>query len=194
MALGAFGPWAQVLSLSVSGVDNSAGDGWLVILLAALVLLCVLGQHRSSALVVIGCLASLGGLAVTVYDRNDITSAIDGAGAFGGVASVGWGLNLALAASLSAAVQAVVAAKATTVQRQWKATPAERNVLVGPDGGLNIPHKTALFEYNPRTEPELTVPKPGWYVDPDDSQRLRYWNGDGWDDATARLEPDPANH
>lgn len=33
MVLGAFGPWVKVLTLSVSGVDNS-NDGWLVIVAA----------------------------------------------------------------------------------------------------------------------------------------------------------------
>jgi Protein of unknown function (DUF2510) len=198
IALGAVGPWATVLGASISGIDRSSGDGWLVLILAAVALLCVLGQHRSSVLIVIGCLAGTGGLLVSVYDHYNIESAIDSAGIFGHVVAIGWGLNLAIAASLSTAIQALVAARATTKLHQWHATPAQRNVLVGPDGGFNIPYKSGAWNQSPATAtreaetPLPTVPSPGWYVDPDDPQRLRYWNGEGWQKTTARLESDAA--
>jgi hypothetical protein len=34
-----------------------------------------------------------------------------------------------------------------------------------------------------------TVPDPGWYTDPTDPERLRYWKGSGW---TSLVRPRPA--
>jgi hypothetical protein len=49
------------------------------------------------------------GAATTIYDRHHISSAISKAGPFArAVAQVGWGLNLALIASISLAVAGLV--------------------------------------------------------------------------------------
>lgn len=109
MLIGAFGPWASVLAMSVGGTDGS-NDGWLVV--AAAVIgggLCYVARRGRWA----GVWALLGGVvgsAVTVYDRGNVQDAIDRGGAFAqALVHVGWGLNLALIASLSMALAGVVA-------------------------------------------------------------------------------------
>ncbi len=36
----------------------------------------------------------------------------------------------------------------------------------------------------------MAGPEPGWYPDPDGSQRARYWDGNGWSSAFRALEPE----
>lgn len=108
MAIGAFGPWVKVLGQSASGTDGS-NDGWLVVGAALLGggLFALLRGSRLS-----GILALLGGLlgtAVTFYDRQNVHSAIQDGGAFAqALAQIGWGLNLALLASVSLAIAGIV--------------------------------------------------------------------------------------
>jgi uncharacterized membrane protein (UPF0136 family) len=72
-------------------------------------------------------LAGIGGVAVTIYDRHNVQQAIDHGGAFTqALASVGWGLNLALAASASLVVAAVVR------QLQWRPDTSEEAPVKPP--------------------------------------------------------------
>src|SRR5438067_71976 len=100
LAMGAVGPWASVLSVSINGTDFANG-GKIVLGLALVVLLCVLGQRQSPALIAFSFFAGVAALLVTIHDRHRITSVIHLAGPFGSLAKVGWGLNLALAAAVS---------------------------------------------------------------------------------------------
>jgi hypothetical protein len=191
LTLGAFGPWVRVLGISVNGTDGS-NDGWIVAGIALVALLCVLAQHRTALLPVVGLLAGLSGVAITLYDRHHLTTAIDDAGVFGSLAGVGWGLNLALAASASVAVQALAAAR--HVLDQTPTTAPSRPMKLAADGGLNLRHKSAVFgeagsgeDAIAPDEQQVGAPA-GWYVDPRDPQRLRYWTGDSWSDATARVD------
>jgi hypothetical protein len=198
MAVGAFGPWETVLGVSVGGTKGSS-DGWLILGLALLVLLCAVGQHRSRLLVGIGLLAGLGGVAITAYDRNQITTVIDHAGFFGALANVGWGLNLALAASASAAIQALFAGRALASERSTvpRARPTGPPMRLAEDGGLLLPHKsTAPTSPDTPAAPPLP-PQPvdapaGWYLDPRDSRKLRYWTGNSWGEETALRLSTPA--
>jgi len=107
MVLGAFGPWVKVLGASVAGTDGS-NDGWLVVAAAVIgALLFYVTRSRRGA----GIWALLGGIAgvaVTLYDRSNVQSAIDNAGSLAGLVQIGWGLNLALAASVSMAAAGAV--------------------------------------------------------------------------------------
>jgi hypothetical protein len=108
MLIGAFGPWVKALGMSASGTDGS-NDGWAVVgaaLLGGGLFALVRGSRWG------GICASLGGLlgtAVTFYDRHHVQSAIKDGGAFvQALAQVGWGLNLALLASISLMIAGVV--------------------------------------------------------------------------------------
>ena len=106
--VGAFGPWLRVLGQSVGGTDGS-NDGWLVVAAAGLgALLYYLNRaHRIAGMW--GLLGGIAGTAVTLYDRSNVQNAIDQGGTLAaGLVQVGWGLNLALAASVSLAIAGAV--------------------------------------------------------------------------------------
>ena len=112
MVVGAFGPWVNALGISVSGTDGS-NDGWFVVAAAAFgAVLFYAGRERRSG-AVWPFLAGAAGVAVTLYDRQNVQNAINQGGTFAqALAHVGWGLNLALLASASMAV-AALASKAS---------------------------------------------------------------------------------
>jgi hypothetical protein len=104
MLLGAFGPWVTVLAISVSGTAGS-NDGWVVVAVALIGGLLVFAKRETRAAGVWATLAGLVGAAVTFYDRSNVASKIsEGGELMQGMAQVGWGLNLALIASISLAI------------------------------------------------------------------------------------------
>lgn len=109
MVVGAFGPWVKALGMSASGTDGS-NDGWVVVAAALIgggLFALARESRRLSGLVAV--LGGVLGLAVTIYDRHNVQSAIQEGGAFvQGLAQIGWGLNLALVASVSLAVAGLV--------------------------------------------------------------------------------------
>jgi hypothetical protein len=108
MVLGAFGPWVKALGQSVGGTDGS-NDGWLVVAAAVIggLLFYVTRRHRAAG--VWAFLGGIAGVAVTLYDRSNVQDAIDRGGLFAqALVQVGWGLNLALAASVSMSLAAAV--------------------------------------------------------------------------------------
>jgi hypothetical protein len=118
MVLGAFGPWAKVLFVTVNGTDGS-NDGWWVVLLAVAGGLAVWwattkpSRQREAALAALaaGVVAS----ALTIADRGELEGV--GLGAVGEV-RVGWGLNLATIGSLS-----LVGAAVVLLSRIWRERP-----------------------------------------------------------------------
>ncbi|MDQ3893095.1 MAG: hypothetical protein M3292_00280 [Actinomycetota bacterium] len=75
MVIGAFGPWAKVLFITIDGTDGGR-DGWLVVAaagVAGLVLLWYL-RARRAWLLVVPLLAGIAGAATAIYDINDINS------------------------------------------------------------------------------------------------------------------------
>ncbi len=93
MAIGAFGPWAKVLAISINGLDGS-NDGWLVIGAAAIAALMFVVYARFAGFgpLLFAGLAAVGAIAVTIHDRNHIKNVQ--------LVQVGWGLNVALIASI----------------------------------------------------------------------------------------------
>lgn len=108
MVIGAFGPWAKALGVSVSGTDGS-NDGWLVVAAAVIGGALFWGTRVQRYGAMWGLLGGVAGAGITLYDRSNIQNAINQAGPLGrALAQVGWGLNLDLLASISMAVAAIV--------------------------------------------------------------------------------------
>ncbi len=100
--LGAFGPWVKgPLGISVSGTDGS-NDGWLVAGAAAIAGICLLiyAQGRRKVALLIGLAASVASFGIALYDRHHVRHALANVPA----AQVGWGLNLAMIASVGLAL------------------------------------------------------------------------------------------
>jgi hypothetical protein len=107
MIIGAFGPWVTAFSISVAGTDGS-NDGWVVVAAAGVGAGLCYAARASRAAGVWALLGGIVGFAVTVYDRGHVQTAINRGGAFAqALAHVGWGLNLALVASISMALAGV---------------------------------------------------------------------------------------
>jgi hypothetical protein len=110
MLIGAFGPWAKALFVSVSGTDGS-NDGWLVVVagLAGGLLMLQVALRESRRASLGACIAGVVGAAVTIYDRNNLTSAAEDE-EFGALLQIGWGLNLAMIASIGLAAAGLAGA------------------------------------------------------------------------------------
>jgi hypothetical protein len=146
MVVGAFGPWATVFGFSVSGTDGS-NDGWLVVAAAAIGGGLYYAMRRRSDAGVWPLLAGLAGLAVTAYDRQNLQVT----GVFAGVVQVGWGLNLALIASVSMAIAGVFA-----VVQARRSAPA---ATPPPAEEQAAPVEQARTDDD---EPSQWPPAPGW--------------------------------
>lgn len=98
LIIGSFGPWAKAFALSVSGTDGS-NDGWVTLVAAVLGLLAVWRRYASGLRGAgLGMTVAAGlGLATSIYDRNHIQHVSSQSL---NLISVGWGLNLTLAASV----------------------------------------------------------------------------------------------
>jgi len=108
MVLGSFGPWVKVFGMTASGIDGH-NDGWLVVAAAAIGVLLLLVRRDSRAAGVWALLGGIAGTAVTFHDRSNVSDAISSGGALvQAAAQVGWGLNVALLASVSLAIAGLV--------------------------------------------------------------------------------------
>ena len=108
MVLGAFGPWVKALGQSVAGTDGG-NDGWFVVAAAAVAAALFYRLREVPAAGIWPLIGGVIGAFVTLYDRNNVQDAIDEGGAFvRALAQVGWGLNLAIVASVSFAVAGAV--------------------------------------------------------------------------------------
>ena len=112
MAVGGFGPWVTVLGISVSGTE---GDGWIVILAAAIGAGFVFWHDRrpSPWLLAAAALAGVAGLAVAAYDWARLENIASGSqeqleGLFDLSVSTGWGIVLCTVASASLVVATLV--------------------------------------------------------------------------------------
>lgn len=108
MLVGALGPWIKALGVSVSGTDGS-NDGWFVVGAAVFAGVLAALTHRNRGAGLCALIGGVAGLAVSAYDRNNVQDKINSGGELlRNVATVGWGLNLCLAASISLGVAGVV--------------------------------------------------------------------------------------
>jgi hypothetical protein len=130
MVVGAFGPWVKALGQSVSGTDGS-NDGWFVVAAAVIGGLLFYANRAHRAAGVWALLGGIAGVGITLYDRSNVQNAIDKGGAFAqALVQIGWGLNLALAASASMAVAAAVHWVTLRAQEQLLLPPASSPPLV----------------------------------------------------------------
>jgi hypothetical protein len=112
MAVGAIGPWAKALFISVSGLD---GDGWIVLIGAVVIVAMILVHVRRHAVrsrrpwwpFAVAFLAVVVAAVTAIYDASNIQREISNS-EVEGLASVGWGLWLDCVASVSAGVAVVV--------------------------------------------------------------------------------------
>jgi hypothetical protein len=168
MLIGAFGPWAKILGASVSGTDGH-NDGWFLAAFAALAALLSFARSSSKSTGLWLVITGLAGAAATLYDRNQISAAISQAGALGqALAQVGWGLNLAMLASISLTISGIT----------W---------LIRTPGSAESAVQAAAAHSLPATAP--AAPAAGWYKDPQDPSLLRYWTGAAWTTNTAQPTP-----
>jgi hypothetical protein len=126
MLVGAFGPWAKVLFITINGTDDGR-DGWIVVGAAgaAAVLLLVYLRTGKRWLAVIPLLAGALGAATAGYDIRDIN------GTFGGdVANAEWGIYLALIASVSLILASVALILGRRSNRQVAEAEAGQEAVV----------------------------------------------------------------
>ena len=107
MVVGSFGPWAKVLGFSVSGTDGS-NDGWFVVAIAVIAGGVFLWQRETTRAGLAAIAGGVLGASIAIYDRANIDDAASDAGEFGELVQVGWGLNLAMVASISLAIAGAV--------------------------------------------------------------------------------------
>jgi hypothetical protein len=124
MVIGAFGPWARVLSLvSVGGTDDG-GDGWIVIGAAAVGALALfLWQTRSRRWLILCVIAGGAALATAIYDRVDIERTTSSGIDVGAFVDPGWGIYVAMLGSAGLAASAVAG---------WLVTPDTAGTPVPP--------------------------------------------------------------
>jgi hypothetical protein len=107
MVVGSFGPWAKVLGFSVSGTDGS-NDGWFVVVIAVVAGAVFLWKRETARAGFAAIVGGVLGASVAIYDRSNVKDAASEGGELGELVQVGWGLNLALVASISLAISGVV--------------------------------------------------------------------------------------
>ena len=106
MVVGAFGPWVELLGLSARGTD-SGNDGWLVVTVAVVAGAIFRWQRRSPRAGVAAIAGGVLGAIITIYNRLNVGDAAE-SGQAAELVQAGWGLNLAILASISLAISGVV--------------------------------------------------------------------------------------
>jgi hypothetical protein len=102
--IGAFGPWAKVLVISINGTDVSH-DGWVVASAAFFGGLLVYVRRATPSAGSWALLAGIVAMLPAIYDRQHLTHWISNGGPLTqALVHVGWGLNLVIAASISLAI------------------------------------------------------------------------------------------
>lgn len=107
MVVGSFGPWAHVLGLAVSGTDGS-NDGWFVVAAATIAAAAFVWQRETARAGVAAIMGGALGAIATVYDWSNLRDAAAESAELADLIEVGWGLQLALVASISLALAGVV--------------------------------------------------------------------------------------
>ena len=107
MVIGAFGPWAKVLAVSISGTEGG-NDGWFVVAIAVVAGAVFLWTRETTQAGYAAIAGGVLGASIAIYDRTNVKDAASENGQLGELVQVGWGLNLALVASISLALAGAV--------------------------------------------------------------------------------------
>ena len=105
MVVGAFGPWVELLGLSARGTD-SGNDGWLVVAVAVVAGALFRWQRRTARAGAAAVAGGVLGAIITIYNRLNVGDAAE-SGQAAELVQAGWGLNLAILASISLAIAGV---------------------------------------------------------------------------------------
>lgn len=134
MVVGVFGSWVKVGPTALGGTTAGA-HGWIVLAVALLAAgVCWFRRATRSAGVYVFC-AGVAALVAAVYDRTHLAAVLGGGQVVTDAAGAGWGLYVALAASISLAVAAVVwVAALTGVPWAW----------LEPGAGTEPPARSAI--------------------------------------------------
>jgi hypothetical protein len=101
MVIGAFGPWAKVLVISINGTDASH-DAWIVASAGLFGGLLVYVRRTDTASGAWALLAGIIGALPAIYVRQHLKQWISDSGPMAqALVHVGWGLDLAIVASIS---------------------------------------------------------------------------------------------
>lgn len=165
MAIGSIAPWATVLAISVSGFDTD--DGVIILVGAAIAGIAVLlhARSRGRGWAGLSLICGVVAFAASLYDRSNLSHLTSDSG---GLARVGWGLNLTVVASA-----VLVIASFRLLLHKPELVEADSAPVVTP------------------TAPPVVAPTPpaGWYPDPLGVGELRYWSGDSWTEHTHTATP-----
>jgi len=164
MFIGAFGPWAKALTLagsvSVSGTDGS-GDGWFVVVAAILAVLALLGAARreSAGLAAVASALGLASAAICIWDRHDFQFENES-----GLATAGWGVNLAAITSIGLAIFAALLIKR---RPRGQAAPSSDAlaIAVAATAAPTVPVTAAIAGYGMTESPEFAG-RPAEHPDP----------------------------
>lgn len=149
--VGAFGPWIKassgLVSVSVSGTDGS-NDGWVVVVAAGIGAASLVASlvKDSIRLMLLAFLAGVASAGVTWYDRHNAQETIGDTGDTELFAQIGWGLNLALVASIGMAISALVLCEA---QGEGFAPPTLRQPTHPRLGNTRVHHSHRMRRPNP---------------------------------------------
>ena len=108
MIVGAVGPWAKVLFITVNGTDDGK-DGWIVLAAAAIAALALAGAlvTRRRSFAIVSALAGALGAATAAYDIGDINSTASEHGLPSGIVSTQWAIYVALVASVGLVLSSI---------------------------------------------------------------------------------------
>src|SRR5262245_46611531 len=101
MAVGAFGPWVKgPFGEVLSGTDGHS-DGWGVLACAVIGVALFLLTPNAKLAGLSAMLAGIASAAVAIWDRKDLNRLLYEDDSFSDLPQIGWGLNLAIIASVS---------------------------------------------------------------------------------------------
>jgi len=163
MLVGAFGPWLKAFGQSVSGTDGG-NDGWLVVGAAVVAGLLFFATRTTRGAGLLALIGGVIGAAVTIHDRSHVNHAIGSGGALAqALVQIGWGLNLAMVASISFAIAGLiwllaipseVTAAADTALLAGTANKGTPKMRRDPDSGQWV--KVYVPEEDPSAEASTT--------------------------------------
>lgn len=107
MVVGTYGAWVKVGPTGLAGTTAGA-RGWIVLAVALVAAGVAWFRRATRSAGVYVFAAGIGGLAAATYDREHLAAIVGGGRVVTAAAGAGWGLYVALAASISLAIAGAV--------------------------------------------------------------------------------------